>query len=542
MKAPSVIIGVGGIGSQICSKVEAQLNHAKRQKDGVHFDETTRFIAIDTDVNSLRELYRHGFRGTRILLTDNMTVAKCRDIIHDPSVDQWYPENTIFSRKSMTEGAGQQRSISRLAFEYCIRDGRLDQLDEVIRELNELSMNSSSQQTRFYVISSLAGGTGSGVILPLSMYLNRFIHSLHGDDMAICKGFFILSSAFYPSCESALERKSLDANAYAAVKELSAFMRNADDASAGPRLNYPLSSHVNYSGSTYEYCYLFGLTNVRAKGIHSFEELKSMVADAVYMQACSPMHDRNSSREDNTVRHTSMLGQTNQEAWRRRFGGIGCGRLLYPYEELTRYFGLRWARDTMAQDWRKYDEEYRAARKAEREQKRGKRRSILLDQGDSYINAVGRADSSDHLAAYIREECKDRDGAALWDLYLDAIEAEAQEEIDSLWEDYQNRGNSWDLFMNNLDQLTVSGKSREAKKRRYEAAERAGRQWSRIWDELEKRANILIATSAGRLFQLHPWDPEEEERTFPKFYLEHWLITQDGQFLHPNSVRYSNHS
>lgn len=46
MKAPSVIIGVGGIGSQICAKIEQELNRVKGQKSGEL--ENTRFVAIDT--------------------------------------------------------------------------------------------------------------------------------------------------------------------------------------------------------------------------------------------------------------------------------------------------------------------------------------------------------------------------------------------------------------------------------------------------------------------------------------------------------------
>ena len=197
MKAPTIIIGVGGVGSQICAKVEEQLLHTVSQSGNRGPTDNTRFVAIDTDVNSLRELQRHGFQGKRILLTDNMTVSKCRDTINDPSIDRWYPENTFFSKKSMTEGAGQQRSISRLAFEYCMRDGRLDQLDDTVRELNQLTKEDSHQRTRFYIISSLAGGTGSGIILPLAMYINNSILEMYGDNLAICKGFFILSSAFY---------------------------------------------------------------------------------------------------------------------------------------------------------------------------------------------------------------------------------------------------------------------------------------------------------------------------------------------------------
>lgn len=535
MKAPSVIIGVGGIGSQICSKVEEQLYRMKEQKKGGLLEqENTRFVVIDTDVNSLRELYRHGFRGKRILLTDNMTVAKCRDLLDDPSIDEWYPENTIFSKKSMTEGAGQQRSISRLAFEYCIKDGRLNKLDNVIRELNELTMDDSSQQTRFYVISSLAGGTGSGVILPLAMYLNRFIQGEQGDDLAICKGFFIMSSAFYASCESELEKKSLDANAYAAIKELSAFMRSADDSTAS-RLSYSLSGYEDYVGSTYEYCYLFGMTNAKAKNIHSFEELKNVVADAVYMQACSPIHDRNSSREDNTIRQTTMLGQENQETWRRRFGGIGCGRLIYPYEELIRYFGLLWAKDMMEQEWRKYDEEYKKERRELRGKRRGKHEIQELAQGTYYIDSVDNADASDWLAARIRKECSIQNGDELWKRYFDAVKEEAGRQVDKMLM-ASDKNNHWEIFRKNMEGLRDNISGREADRDRYHVKEILVKDWRSLKDELEMWVEELSIDK--RLFHIHSLDSYDNLDELPECYLEHWLITGDRQFFHPNSVRY----
>lgn len=536
MKAPSVIIGVGGIGSQICARVEAQLSRAEKNTGGKQRgDSNIRFVALDTDVNSLRELYRHGFRGKRILLTDNMTVAKCRDIIRDQAIDKWYPKNSIFKKKSMTEGAGQQRSISRLAFEYCLRDGRLNQLDNVVRELNELVIDDSSQQTRFYIISSLAGGTGSGVVLPLAMYLNHFIQSEQGDDLAICKGFFILSSAFYASCESELEKKSLDANAYAAIKELSAFMRNADNEESSPRLSYPLYGCGEYSGSTYEYCYLFGLTNAKSKNIHSFEHLKDMVADAVYMQACSPMHDSNSSREDNTVRHTTVLGVENQEKWRRHFGGIGCGRLIYPYEDLSRYLGLCWAKDTMEQDWRKYDEEYRKIRKKQQSMKYGKRKNEVIDQGIYYIKAVDKADPEDCLAACIREQCRRGEGAEPWKCYLKAVEEEAYAEIEALFEGYRSNP-KWVLSEENKGKLTIDVKTKQAKKDRYQAAVDLHNRWIDLKNELEERKNAIYMDN--RLFRLHRWNSDEEEDELKDCYLEYWFVTEERRFIHPNSIRY----
>lgn len=540
MKASTIIIGAGGVGSQICAKVEEELRCAKRQGGAGNAAENTRFIAIDTDVNSLRDLQRHGFSGKRILLTDNMTVAKCRDTINDPSINKWYPENTIFGKKSMTEGAGQQRSISRLAFEYCVRDGRLDVLDNTIRDLNEITRETSFQQSRFYIISSLAGGTGSGIILPLAMYINDTVKRMYGDSLSICKGFFILSSAFYAKSRMPrLEKKSLDANAYAAVKELSAFMRAADtgsfDSDRGP-LTYPLPESGPYHGPVYEYCYLFGLTNAKNLGIHSFEELKNLVADSVYMQACSPMQEQNNSREDNTLRHTAMLGQTHQENWLRRFGGIGCGRLIYPYEDLVRYLGLVWAKDTMGSTWRQYDEAYFEARKNAASQLFGRAKNAGPDQGAEYIKMVDGADAYDHLAAYIREECDGRNDVPPWKGYLDALGREAELVVDRLWMEYEQRSD-WALFHKDRQNLALKGKDAKSSEDRYQSGERASTAWAKICKDMEQRLDADCISTGDRLFRLHPWTPGDAD-SLRECWLEYWLVSNDGEFMHPNSVRY----
>ena len=547
--APSVIIGVGGVGSQICAEVERQVASLKEtQRNDLPTGRSQemgniRFVAIDTDVNSLRALYNDGFCGERILLTENMTVGKCRDIIGDTSIDDWYPSNAAFSNKSMTEGAGQQRSISRLAFEYCIRDGRLSQLDDVIFELNRITDAESSQQTRFYIISSLAGGTGSGIILPLAMYINHFVQREQGDDLAICKGFFILSSAFYTSCDSTLERKSLDANAYAAIKELSSFMRSADAPVSAPRMHYTLQGiDSDNIGFTYDYCYLFGMTNKNSRRVRSFADLRDIVADAVYMQACSPIQGRNNSREDNALRHTSMLGQECQENWLRRFGGIGCGRLIYPYEHLSYYFGLLWAKDTMEKEWQKYDLEYRAARKNSKRNKRGGlRNNGYFDRGEYYISAVDQADLSDQLASFIRLECKKQNSEYPWKLYLDALEAEAAKEISKMMQDYQAQGgeNVLDAFKTAL--VRTEGErtifpSADRNKERYRNAKNADRLWPRMRSDLGKNKDILMGNS--RLFHLHFWDNVDGRNNLLSCYLEYWLVNENGQFFHPNSVRY----
>lgn len=525
MKAPTVIIGVGGIGAEICATI------AMREENSSL--ENVRFVILDTDVNSIRELHRKGFRGTEILLTDNMTVERCKDSI--TGTQDWYPESDIFNGKPMTEGAGQQRAISRLALDYSIREGKLTPLCEVIQELNELTMDDSEQQMRFYIISSLAGGTGSGLILPLALYLNRFVFEEFGDNLSVCKGFFVLSSALRSSVGTRLEQKSLDSNAYAAVKELSAFMQMADDRQgrysdlAITLAGSDTSSYDKYQNMAYEYCYLFGMVNGRGKRMHSFAELKALVAQAVHMQACSPMHDRNSSREDNTIKHITYKMLEEGKKKLSRFGGIGCGELIYPYSILKKYYALEWALESMESSWQAYDRKYLELEQEQREKKKLGKKVIPICRGTEYVNSISLAEDTDRLAERIRSLWM---GAASepWKDYLDAVEAEIGRRVEERRKGRCQSDTQDEKMFLELLELMVNKAYRKGKK--ITMCNEAVMFFKRIKPEILGIAAEFQGQQTAHFFELH--EPEQEQQTF---YLEYWL-QKDGEFIHPNAVRY----
>ena len=527
MRAPTVIIGVGGIGAEICATVAMRSENRSL--------ENVRFVILDTDINSIRELHRKGFRGTEILLTDNMTVERCRDSI--TGTKDWYPESDIFNGKPMTEGAGQQRAISRLALDYSIREGKLAPLCEVIQELNELTMDDSEQQMRFYIISSLVGGTGSGLILPLALYLNRFVFEEFGDNLSICKGFFVLSSALKNSVGTRLELKSLDSNAYAAVKELSAFMQIADDRkgryqdTAMILAGSDTLSYDKYQNMAYEYCYLFGMANGRGKRMHSFTELKALVAQAVHMQACSPMHDRNSSREDNTIKHITYKMLEEGKKKLSRFGGIGCGELVYPYSTLKKYYALEWALEVMKSTWQTYDREYFEKQDQEQREKQilGKKPEPVY-RGTEYVNSISNAADTDKLAESIRSLWAGEGCSAPWKDYLDAIEDEIGKRVEERRKarcesDTQDEK----MFLEFLELMVNKGYRRN---RKIAMRNEAVLFFKRIKPEILGITAEFQGQQAANFFELH--GPGQEQ---PVFYLEYWL-QRDGRFIHPNAVRY----
>lgn len=363
-------------------------------------------------------------------------------------VADWYPESGIFANKAMTEGAGQYRSISRLAFEYAVQETKLDVLNRLIHDLNELDTTGNSrdkQPMRFYIISSMAGGTGSGIALPLGLHINRIYMEQMKEALFNCKGFFALSSAMHELGGTRLERESIDANAYAAVKELSAYMRKADERVyyENPSLFYEEEPNTTYidEGKIYDYCYLFGMTNGNGETVHSFEDLKDLIANAVYMQACSPMHDMNNSLEDNTINHLKRLARQSNEIFLRRFGGIGCGELQYPYQKIKEYLAMSWAQDMMGERWQRYDAVFYQKVEEQEKKRRQGMKVEPIDQGEEYVSAIDKA-SNDSLAEEIRLVCNPYEGP-LWTQYLEAMYDKITQDITAGFEIEKKGVNRW---------------------------------------------------------------------------------------------------
>lgn len=525
MKAPSVIIGVGGIGAEICARVEQMLPENAPGRDAF------RFVMLDTDVNTLRNLHRKGFQGRQIQLTENMTVGNCRKSLGEV-LNEWYPESEIFEGKSMTEGAGQQRSISRLALEYAVQSGKLAELYAEIESLREIRKDKSIQKIRFYIISSLAGGTGSGIILPIAMYLKRFVKKMEADDLSVCKGFFLLPSGLDEDSLSQHEQRSMKTNAYAAVKELSAFMGSADGDRQRYCMEMPLAENLGdgvdrYKRSSYEYCFLFGKYNQEGK-LGSFEDLKDMVAKSVYMQACSPIHDRNSSREDNVIKHLISRMQKQGGRSLQRFGSIGCGEVVYPYAILSEYMALNWAVDAMEYQWQKYDQSYFSKYMEQKERKKSGKKSIEINRSDEYKSAVKNAGKQDLLAELIRNSCIWENGSYSWKEYLDVMWAEVDSATKKNWESLIRGGGLGEKIRASNMALELPG----SKKKKEEDYQYILNNFGKLKDEVQKGAEEC-GTSIGReWFELHELIEEQ-----PEYYLEYWFAKEE-EFIHPNAVRY----
>lgn len=512
MNTKVLVVGLGGVGSEIVSGVE------RMAADGAGND--IRFAVMDTDVNTIGRIKRDGFRGRIIQLSDNMTVGEYLEE-NQEARDRWFMGDNILAAKPMTEGAGQVREVSRLAFELAIKKGKLKPLEELLSELFMMGDGESVGALRILIVSSLAGGTGSGCLLPVAMYLRQLAASRFSRRDVIVRGIFLTADCFYSILSSDFEKKSLAGNSYAAIKELDAFMKKAD----GYLPKRYQGLYVNYEGEnalSYNYCYLFSAQDAKAQGMASFQALKNYIMECIYAQILSPMQELNNSIEDNVVKSTMTAETENAEF--RRYCAAGIQVLRYPYEDIVEYLALSKSIGILSEEWMLIDEAYREEKQKQREILNQGGYAELTDIGTFAIQYISSADSTNTVASMIRHTLTRGTAGTkkdTWAAYMEELEnyagglagkilAECKKQYDAVSQDIRLLSN---------------------KRRRTRTAVRnLMSDFDRLFKRCEEAMDKLADASVRQCFQI-----QAGQRPEP-YHFEYWLQEENG-FVHLLAVR-----
>ena len=348
MNAPTLLIGLGGIGCKIVERVSRMVTEEQRNNIA--------FAVFDTDINELSEIQR---KSPFIKIIQTSTKQTVGEYLNKDTHarDTWFPVNAILNSKTLTEGAGQVRSVSRLAFETVVRANKLEPLHEAIQSLYRVEEDKKDQALRVVIASSLAGGTGSGLILPVALYVQKFLKERFRLSANITRGFFVLPEIFYEVITGQAERNNLCANAYATLRELDAFLMKGDQTldrrfNDSVKMLFPRPNYVGYEEidlRPFDFCFLFDAQNAEGSKLNSFEQYLDHAANCIYAQSIGPMNKRSNSSEDNTIRKLA------QARGRNRYAGAGASMLIYPFEDIRRFIALNWAKQTVSKQWMTFD-------------------------------------------------------------------------------------------------------------------------------------------------------------------------------------------
>ncbi len=358
MEVPTLLVGLGGLGSKIVNDIYTMIPKGKRGRVAV--------LAFDTNINDIKKLDH--IPKTNVVQTSSSRTVKQYLANTDESVKEWFPhESGEINRKSLTDGAGQVRAVSRLAYRASIEEGKTNPLLQNLNRIFRINDQNREASPRVMIVTTLAGGTGAGLFLQAALYIRDILETVYNRKNVLIRGTFLLPDILVNTnkIKRGKQVDNIRANAYACIKELNAITQNAQIGGerkmtieleykpnqvdiAGRLMHNLTSDHLPY-----DFCFLYDFENTKGENLQHFENYINQVIKTTYLDLFSPISDGRFSKQDNEI-----IGLI-EEGGKNRFCGSGASALIYPYEDIVKYSSLRWITDSLGKDWLMLDEQYR---------------------------------------------------------------------------------------------------------------------------------------------------------------------------------------
>lgn len=360
---PTLVIGLGGSGVETARRVKRLLHERYTIKDLIGF------LFIDTDQGQY-------IGNTELAPVDSkeraaIMVRNPEQILEEfdrPTKLHPYYEHFLTKELNVAllrdaSGAAGIRPVGRFAF-FASFDTLYPQflepaVDSIVQVQArakalmsgaERNVEITPSQPRVYIISSLCGGTGSGIFLDTAVVM-RHIFSQRGLDGEIV-GIFYLPSVFqHEAGISPSMKEVIEANAYASLMELEYFCDPETFDHKDPDLlqfTYPMINDITLREPLLDEVFLVESINSRGESLSTKHWVFEMVARSVMLDIGSPLgaHARSIKRNSQAVIELLPCAETKKH---RLMSSLGVTTLTVPIKELVLYCAAR-AAESIWQD------------------------------------------------------------------------------------------------------------------------------------------------------------------------------------------------
>jgi Tubulin like len=339
---PTLIIGLGGTGLEVLMQVRQKVQESYGTLDGLPFG----FLAIDTqpDVTTDKAIAPPLTSAEKYWA--RVTFEEAHKIIRFPEkypwVHQWLPSELINKPELLTseEGAGQVRACGRLAFflNHAAIFEKCKALRAAMRKYESLPDDDLTVLPRLnvFVIASLYGGTGSGMLIDLGYSLRRWF----GSDYTLTTLAMMVTPDALSGTHMGLRMRE---NSYAALMELNYF----SDASTRYCVRYTdlASSRIEDTQPPYDFSYLVGNSSHGASlRLPMIQEMMAQNIALDLLPSYAP-HKRSLRHSIHQQLIPDRDAPAQGRSYPRNFLSFGIATLEVPIHPIRRALGFRLAAD-----------------------------------------------------------------------------------------------------------------------------------------------------------------------------------------------------
>jgi len=353
---PSYFISLGGLGYLTLSWLMYEISRYLPVTSSMGNTAMAGFLALDTDQGERQDLPPYDWARSRLVRLSGNANDLLRRIDNGeyPGIKAFLErtpivEEIVKKAPNLEDGAGATRPLGRMAFH-----ANWNLIYENLQKLVQSSLESTpmrfggerfelqtGHRRNFYVVCSLAGGTGSSCFLDIAAALRHLRHqSYQHEDWRII-GFFTLADVLASDKAVYKEdhRTRMRANTYSALKELNHYLSGEPFlARYGPQGDVEVRlSNQKDQDTLYDLVFLVDTPNQNNQPLSGRREVATFLAQSMLLLGLTPLQQEFMARLINDIA-TLMFHQSDppngaddgRERQKRLFSSLGLATLTLP--------------------------------------------------------------------------------------------------------------------------------------------------------------------------------------------------------------------
>jgi Tubulin like len=343
LMVPTLLVGIGGTGHEALSRVRRLTEEVYGKLDNFPI---LGFLAIDTDKDY--KVTNPEAAGAPFLDHEKFYASvsgnEVKNIISDlqdfPWIASWFPSELERNISAIEAGAGQIRAYGRFAL-FCNYHRIQEKFRAAISRIkNHETMMLNSHQVKvatdsvnIFVVGSLSGGTGSGMIVDMGYCIR---HWLKDQTSSQVTAIVPMPNAF----KSIQVGDRVLANGYAALMELSYFSDHRNEYSA--QFSGSLNDEIKSKSTPFDFTYLVGTKNGEVE--FGIEQIREIISQNIFLDLTSDFAPYKRSIRDN-IKGAWAQNDPLGIGYPKNFMSVGLATVEIPVSQIRTSLTHRLATD-----------------------------------------------------------------------------------------------------------------------------------------------------------------------------------------------------